>query len=88
MQQASADVARKREQARWMGKMEVCLELREQGQRQAEKLRRGWEWVDKADGEERERREQKWIDGLREYERVMRRLQEAERDLRELQATG
>lgn len=88
MQQASADVARKREQARWMGRMEVCMELREQGQRQAAKLRKGWEWVDKAEGEERERRESKWIAELREYEGVMRRLQEAERDLRELQATG
>lgn len=87
MQRATSDAARRRKQAEWQATMLRALQLRSRVTHSARKLEEGWTWVDAAEGQEREKREDIWLRKLARYERDVDELREAERTLRDEQAT-
>jgi hypothetical protein len=84
MQQASAERARRQQQARWQALSLRAVQLHEDAKKMVSELHKGWTWVEAAEGEERERREEKWLKRLGKYERVSDELRETERALRDV----
>lgn len=88
MQQQSQDRARRLAQSRYNVRLSAALECHEKAKKLASGLHKGWSWVEQAEGEERERREAKWLERLTEYERQVNEVQKIERELRDMVTEG
>lgn len=88
MQEASSGAARRKGQAAWQARALRAVQLHSRVTHSAQALHKGWAWVDRAEGAEREQREATWLERLAQYERDVNELRETERALRDEQATG